>query len=174
MKRIIFLLMTSAIVFTGCKQGNDTITDKVVYNENDYEFFGEKFELLDQIKDKEYISKQYQELKKGDTLQVAFLSDIKEVCQKKGCWMSLGLSQDKNSFVKFKDYGFFAPMNASGHRAIVSGKAFVSIIEVDELKHYAKDAGKSEQEIAEITEPKVIYSFLADGIAIEKEKEVVK
>ncbi|MTG97612.1 DUF4920 domain-containing protein [Myroides sp. BIT-d1] len=174
MKKVFFLLITTTMVFTGCKKGSDMTANKVIYNQNDYEFFGEKFELLDQIKDKEYVTKLYQELREGDTLKVAFSSNIQQVCQKKGCWMSLELLDDKNSFVKFKNYGFFAPMNASGHNAIVNGKAFVSIIEIDELKHYAKDAGKSEQEIAEIIEPKVIYSFLAEGIAIEKQQQIVQ
>ncbi|MCA4806966.1 DUF4920 domain-containing protein [Myroides odoratimimus] len=171
MKKIFFLLLTTAVVFTSCKENNQETVDKVVYNQEDYQFFGQEFELSDQVKDKEYMLAKYKDLKQGDTLKVAFFSDIQQVCQKKGCWMSLALDQDQASFVKFKDYGFFAPMNSSGHKAIVDGKAFVSIIPIDELKHYAKDAGKSQQEIDQITEDKVVYNFLADGIAIEKEKQ---
>ena len=37
---------------------------------------------------------------------------------------------------------------------------------VDELKHLAEDAGKSEAEIAKITEPKKEFKFLADGVVI--------
>jgi hypothetical protein len=50
----------------------------------------------------------------------------------------------------------------------VNGKAFVSIESVDELKHYAKDAGKSQVAIDSIIAPKTTYSFLADGVLIQE------
>ena len=56
--------------------------------------------------------KKFADLKEGDTLEVKFKSEINEVCQKKGCWMTLDLADDKEAFVKFKDYGFFVPKNA--------------------------------------------------------------
>ena len=56
--------------------------------------------------------KKYKTLKKGDSIAVKFQSNIKEVCKKKGCWMQMDLTDDKQSFVKFKDYGFFVPLNA--------------------------------------------------------------
>lgn len=171
MKKVFFMLLTTAVFFASCKESTKQTEDKVVYNQLDYQFFGQEFEFSDNIKDKEFMLEKYQKLKQGDTLEVAFLSDIKQVCQKKGCWMSLSLDEKQESFVKFQDYSFFAPMNASGYRAIVNGKAFVSIIPQDELKHYAKDAGKTQEEIDQITEDKVIYNFLAQGIAIEKEKQ---
>jgi hypothetical protein len=82
--------------------------------------------------------------------------------------MTLALADDKEVFVKFKDYGFFVPKNAQEKEVIVNGKAFVSIESVDVLKHYAKDAGKSQAAIDSITEPKVTYSFMADGVLIAK------
>ncbi|HPG48338.1 MAG TPA: DUF4920 domain-containing protein, partial [Petrotogaceae bacterium] len=81
-------------------------------------------------------------VKKGDTLVVQFESNIKSVCKKKGCWMNMELKGDDKSFVKFKDYGFFVPLNADNSDAIVNGKAFVDVESVEELRHYAKDAGK--------------------------------
>jgi ribosomal protein L4 len=45
---------------------------------------------------------------------------------------------------------------------------FVDVVSVDELKHYAKDGGKSAAEIAKITKPEVTYSFLATGVYIRK------
>lgn len=112
--------------------------------------------------------KKYKGLKPGDTLDVKFKSKIKEVCQKKGCWMSLELPDGKESFVRFKDYGFFVPLNAGSQEAVVEGKAFVSEISVAELKHYAKDGGKSQSEIDAITEPKTTYGFQADGVLIAR------
>ena len=107
-------------------------------------------------------------MKKGDSITVKFITKINSVCKKKGCWMKLDLGNGESAFVKFKDYGFFVPKNAQDKDVIVNGKAFVSIESVDVLKHYAKDAGKSQAAIDSITEPKVTYSFMADGVLIAK------
>ena len=69
-------------------------------------------------------------------------------------------------FVKFKDYGFFMPLDLSGKTVVMHGNAFVEETSVDELKHLAEDAGKSEDEIAKITAPKKEFKFLADGVVI--------
>lgn len=132
-----------------------------------YQSFGDKI-TADNAITKAQMLKKYSTLKPGDTITVKFKTDIKEVCQKKGCWMSLDLTQGKESFVKFKDYGFFVPLNAGGQEAIVHGKAFVSEISVAQLKHYAKDGGKSEAEIAKITKPEFKYGFMADGVLISE------
>ena len=77
----------------------------------DYASFGDKI-LADKAITKEEMLKKYRSLKPGDTLAVKFRSKINDVCQKKGCWMSLELPGGKESFVKFKDYAFFVPLNA--------------------------------------------------------------
>jgi len=74
---------------------------------------------------------------------------------------------DEKVFVKFKDYGFFMPLNAKNEEVIVNGKAFLSVESVDELKHYAKDAGKSQAAIDSIQSPITTYAFLADGVLIK-------
>lgn len=133
----------------------------------EYASFGSKFKENKALT-KEEMLKKYKSMKKGDTLAVQFKSKIKDVCKKKGCWMSMDLANEKESFVRFKDYGFFVPLNADNSNAIVTGRAYLDVITVDELKHYAKDGGKSEEEIAKITEPKITYAFQADGVLIEK------
>ncbi|MFD2600899.1 DUF4920 domain-containing protein [Flavobacterium suzhouense] len=133
----------------------------------DYASFGDKI-LADKAISKEEMIKKYKSLKPGDTVNVKFKSKINAVCQKKGCWMSMALPGGKESFVKFKDYAFFVPLNATDQEAIVSGKAFVSETSVAQLRHYAKDGGESDEAIAKITEPKIEYKFMADGVLISK------
>jgi len=70
--------------------------------------------------------------------------------------------------VKFKDYGFFVPKDIDGEEVIINGKAFVNEVSVEEQRHYAKDAGQSEEEIAAITKPKKTYSFEADGVLLKQ------
>lgn len=132
-----------------------------------YAAFGDKI-IADKALTKEQMYSKYKNLKAGDTVAVKFKTKIKDVCQKKGCWMSLQLPDEKDSFVKFKDYAFFVPLNAGGQDAIVSGKAFVSEISVAQLRHYAKDGGKSEAEINKINQPETTYGFLADGVLISR------
>lgn len=141
--------------------------DDATANDDLYASFGDEIDANEALTNKEMFAK-YKSLKPGDTVNVKFRAHINDVCQKKGCWMSLGLEDENESFVKFKDYAFFVPLNAAGQDAVVSGKAFVSEISVNELRHYAKDGGKSEAEIAKITEPEITYGFMADGVLITK------
>jgi hypothetical protein len=133
----------------------------------DYATFGDKI-LAEKALTKEQMMQKYKGLKAGDTVAIKFKSKIKEVCSKKGCWMTLELPGGKESFVKFKDYAFFVPLNAADQEAIVSGKAFVSETSVAQLRHYAEDGGESAEAIAKITQPKVEYKFMADGVLISK------
>jgi hypothetical protein len=110
----------------------------------------------------------YSKMNVGDTINVKFKSTIKEVCQNKGCWMKLDLGNQKETFVKFKDYAFFMPKDSKNDEVIVNGKAFVSLESVEDQKHYAGDAGKSQAEIDKIVAPKKVYSFTADGVLIKK------
>jgi len=132
-----------------------------------YASFGAKMASRNAL-GKEDMLKKYQSLKAGDTVSVQFKSVIKEVCKKKGCWMSMALPNDKEAFVKFKDYGFFVPLNADNSEAIVSGRAYIDVVSVAELQHFAKDGGKSEDEIKKIIAPKVTYAFQADGVLIKE------
>ncbi len=163
MKKINYVLVMLLLI------GTSMIAQKKApsFNSSDYASFGAKFKV-NRVYNQAEMMKKYKQLKKGDTIVVQFESTIKSVCKKKGCWMKLALKGDESSFVKFKDYAFFVPLNADNSDAIVSGKAFVDIESVEELRHYAKDAGKSAEEIAKITKPEVTYAFLADGVYIKK------
>lgn len=165
------LLVVVAFILIGVNVNAQQTTKKskkqTTLNSNDYASFGDKFEL-NKVLTKEQMFKKYKSLKKGDSISVKFKTSIGEVCKKKGCWMKLNLGNDEAAFVKFKDYGFFVPLNADGSEVIVNGVAFVDVVSVNELKHYAKDAGKSQAEINAITKPEITYSFTATGVYIKK------
>jgi hypothetical protein len=112
----------------------------------------------------------FKSLKEGDTIKTKFVSEIKEVCSKKGCWMKLFLSKDLETMVRFKDYAFFMPLDSQGKKVILNGKAFVKITTVAELQHYAEDAGKSKEEVAKITLSKKEFAFEANGVLLKKNK----
>ena len=70
--------------------------------------------------------------------------------------------------VQFKDYGFFVPTNSKGREVIISGKAFLKETGIKELQHYARDAGKDEDEIAKITASKKEIFIEASGVLMKK------
>ena len=109
----------------------------------------------------------------SDTMTVQVAGTVESVCQMKGCWMNITAERDdaEQMMVKFKDYGFFMPMDISGREVVMNGIAYYETTPVDELRHYAEDAGKSAEEIAAITEPKKELKFLADGVILVEEKE---
>ncbi|CAM1352970.1 DUF4920 domain-containing protein [Tenacibaculum ascidiaceicola] len=170
MKRLLVFAMVLSIAFISCKvvkKNGTSDVNSAKEQKVEYASFGEEISDADAISAEEMRTK-FKNLKKGDTLNIKFTSTINEVCKKKGCWMKLDLGEEQESMVRFKDYGFFMPLNADNKEVIVNGKAFVTEISVDELQHYAKDAGKSEEEIAKITEPKYTYAFEADGVLMKK------
>lgn len=160
----VFILLVSIVLLVGCKEVKKTEKNQ----ETPYLSFGEKITEDNSIS-KEEMAKKFNNLKEGDTIAVKFASNVNSVCKKKGCWMKLDLGNDKESMVRFKDYGFFVPLDADKKDVIVEGRAFVTKISVDQLQHYAKDAGKTEEEITKITEPEFTYAFEADGVLLKNE-----
>ncbi|OGX87007.1 DUF4920 domain-containing protein [Hymenobacter glacialis] len=101
-----------------------------------------------------------------DSAQVKLVGKAKAVCQAKGCWMTLPTADGKEMRVRFRDYAFFVPKDLSGRTVVVSGWAHRSTVPKADLQHYAKDAGKSGQEIAAITRDEQQLTFMADGVLV--------
>jgi hypothetical protein len=102
-----------------------------------------------------------------DSAQVKLVGKASAVCQAKGCWMTLPTADGKQMRVRFRDYAFFVPKDLSGHDVVVSGWAHRTTTSVADQQHYLRDAGKPEQEIAAITQPKQEVSFMADGVLVQ-------
>lgn len=167
MKKILLFMAISLVMFS-CKNEAKTTENEVeeVKQEIAYATFGMEINDADALTS-ERMMEHYKTMKAGDTINSKMKGKIKEVCSAKGCWMKLDVGGENEVMVKFKDYGFFMPLNAEGD-VVINGKAFVSETSVDELRHYAEDAGKSKEEIAAITEPKRTYSFEADGVLLKQ------
>jgi uncharacterized lipoprotein NlpE involved in copper resistance len=171
MKKVICLLALTAFVM-GCKNNSENQPEEtaVVAMESmaNYQSFGESITDKDVLSQEEMLLK-YDQLKLGDTVALKFTSKVNSVCQAKGCWMRLDLGEHE-SFVKFKDYGFFMPKDIAGQEVIVEGKAFVEETSVEDLKHFAMDAGKPQEEIDAITEPELTYAFISSGVLIPEKQ----
>lgn len=112
-------------------------------------------------------------LKSQDSMFCAISGYVTSVCQNKGCWMVLSENPSDSTgfFVKFKDYGFFVPLDFAGSKVTIRGKAFKEITSVDELRHYAEDEGKSKEEIEAIITPTEEMKFMADGVVVIEPKK---
>lgn len=93
---------------------------------------------------------------------------VKEVCPKKGCWISVKMNDSTDVFVKMKGYSFFVPLDLVGKTVVLDGTVKILETSVDELKHYAEDAKKSQAEIDAIKEPKREIRYTASGIVVVK------
>lgn len=108
-------------------------------------------------------------VKGKEAVDVKITAKVVDVCPKKGCWISLEIpGQEAKVFVKMKDYAFFVPLELIGKNVVIDGQAKLIKTSVDELKHYAEDAKKSQEEIDAITEPKEEIRITANGIVVIK------
>ena len=80
--------------------------------------------------------------------------------------MKIEKSNGDKMMVKFKDYGFFMPKDIMGKEVVLDGEVVEKEVSVKQLQHYAKDAGKSEEEIKKIKEPKKELQFIAKGVLV--------
>ena len=103
-----------------------------------------------------------------EAMKMKLKGEIDEVCQMKGCWMTVVTGDGQTIRVTFKDYDFFVPKDAAGKKTVIEGEAKMETVDVATLKHYAEDAGKSAEEIAAITGPETKLTFVASGVEIEK------
>lgn len=151
-----FLLCFAAATFiVACAQNTPTTTTKQ---------FGAAVTAENAVPYDEMLAK----MGTADSMNIKVTGLVKEVCQKKGCWMTL-VSDKPGSpemRVTFKDYAFFMPKDIAGKHVVIEGVAFVETISVEMLRHYAEDANKSPEEIAAITEPQKEISFEAAGVLI--------
>ena len=151
-----------ALCLFGCKS-----EPKVEYQANDNVLsnHGEDFEMSSVMSYDDLLIK----MASVDSIETIVEGNVESVCQKKGCWMNVKSDNtDKQMFVKFKDYGFFMPLDLKGGKVVMKGKAFREVTSVDELRHYAEDEGLSKEEVLAINEPREELKFLASGVKIIK------
>lgn len=161
-----------ALCLSACQSGN-TATEAEAVTEATTDLvtagvagtFGAAF-TAEQVVPANQLLTSYEPAALADTVMTTLRGTVNEVCQAKGCWMTIAAGEEEEMMVKFKDYGFFMPKDISGREVVMHGKAFYQVTPVDELRHYAEDAGKSAEEIALIVDPKRELHFLADGVQL--------
>ncbi|MFN4082285.1 MAG: DUF4920 domain-containing protein [Bacteroidia bacterium] len=167
MKKILASLYVIAIFAScGSNENNQNKKSKVEAAGMDtvgMEYFGEKINHENTMS----LAQLKKEMEGKTEMNVKLLAKVDEVCQKKGCWMNLTDGEGNSIRVTFKDYGFFMPLDAAGRLAIVEGIAKIEETSIEDLKEYAKDAGKTKEEIDAITEPEKELVFEASGVILK-------
>ena len=154
MRILLSLLCASLLLACGTRRA-DTPT----------ETFGATFEATEVLPAKELLTT-YSAAELSDTVHTTLRGRVNEVCQAKGCWMTLAAGGGEEMMVKFRDYGFFVPKDISEREVILRGLAYYQVTSVEELRHYAEDAGLSAEEVARIDTPRRELRFLADGVQL--------
>ena len=162
--KIFIPLIVLTVSLISCKQKAQPAQAPIQVDSTVYQVYGTVLDAHSVLPINDLMDS-FSTMKKTDTLFAKVQGRIKEVCSKKGCWMTLDLGGEKDLMVRFKDYGFFMPLDAKGE-VIINGYATISEVSVEELRHYAEDAGATEQEIEAIVEPELTYSFEADGVLL--------
>src|SRR5690606_13784621 len=162
------LFFAIIIMIVACNSTTKNSEEKDATQEVAYLSVGDSI-TADNAISKEEMAKLYESIEITDTIEAKFVSTVNAVCQRKGCWMRLDLGEGREAQIKFKDYGFFVPMNLSGEEVVVEGKAYISVLTEHEKKYYATDEGKSQEEIDQITVDTKTMLFEAHGVLIKEE-----
>lgn len=175
MNRLLFAGLTVGLLAVNfsCQRSTEATTESDMVTDSKEAMpktFGADFAAAETLVADQLLAS-YESSQLEDTVRTTLRGTVNAVCQKKGCWMTIAAGKDTEMMVKFKDYGFFVPLDISGREVVMHGKAYYQVTPVDELRHYAEDAGKSAEEVAGITEDKRELHFLADGVKLLAEKE---
>ena len=161
MKNVFFaLIMILIIAACGNNQASNT-ADATATTATD-QFYGEKITPDAALTFNELLNKMDQ----ADSLETKVTGTVESVCKKKGCWVNIVSDDGREMFVKFKDYGFFLPLDCEGRKVVMEGKAFREVTSVADLQHLAEDGGASKEEMEKITEPKEELKFMASGVVL--------
>lgn len=161
--KYINILFLSTIILFSCNQPAPAIDVKSADGETTFQSFGKEISEEGAVSSSEIFTK----LETEDSIFVKVNTSVNSVCKAKGCWMTVPLNDETEMRVKFKDYDFFVPLNCEDRSTIIEGWAYKNELSVATLQHYAADGGATEEEIAEITEPEVEYTFMADGVLMK-------
>ncbi len=166
MKRLLYFSITAAVLFACNDASKKAGSDETSEETTEQTIEGRYGDTTWSVDDTYDLSSFLFILGDRDSLDATITGEIKSVCQAKGCWMKMDM-EGMEIFVKFRDYGYFVPMNSTGHMATIKGTMYQDSISVNELQEIARDAEKTDEEIAAIDEPEFKYSFIADGVIIE-------
>lgn len=166
MKKLLLLSGVAAVLFfASCAGGEETAPEPTTAETVEtMSYFGDTITAEGALTPAELVAKLGDNASYSGKVETV----INSCCKKKGCWMRVDLGDGKEMKVTFKDYGFFVPLESAGKPVIMQGEAYYDTLSIEELKHYAEDAGKTEAEIEAINAPEPVLAFEATGVIIKE------
>lgn len=161
MRNVLYFLLPAVFLLSCSNTGSKPAEEN--QSAPELEVYGDKINPANSISGDQL----YTMMQEKDSVWVTLKSKIVANCQKSGCWMDLDLGSNQVIKVSFKDYAFVIPIESAGKTATVEGFAKKELISVELLKHWAEDAGKTQEEIDAITQEEYIYTFEAKGVILE-------
>ncbi|WP_417763315.1 DUF4920 domain-containing protein [Shewanella sp.] len=102
--------------------------------------------------------------------QVTIKGVVTNVCEKRGCWMTVKSDQRfQELFIKVRDGDMVFPMSARGSEAIVTGKLSAVPLSLEQSRAYLADEAKKQGkdfDVASVTEPVNFYQLAPSGVKI--------
>jgi hypothetical protein len=152
--------LAASILLVSCAQNP---TEEAVV----YDYFGDSSLIASEVLTGVQV---LEALESSDSVWVTFEAPIQAVCQTKGCWMEVALDSNVTGLVRFKDYAFFVPMDASGELARIAGSVQKKELSVEWLQEQARDANEPDSVVAAITKPEVRLTIKASGVALPQKE----
>ena len=159
---LLALFLSLVFIFPACSSETEGPAPAPDAETADLSHFGEAFTPADYM----YVVDMLPLVTEEESSPMQVKGEVMEVCQSKGCWLTLQTESDITVRVTFKDYEFFVPKDIAGRQVILEGVAWLDEVSVAHQQHYAEDAGESEEAIEAITEPRMSYYFEATGVIL--------
>ena len=99
--------------------------------------------------------------------QIVVTGFVQKACKKKGCWMEMSASADKNQQgcrITFKNYGFFVPKDSAGATAKLEGTIEIKKLDKAAVTHLESDGATFNKKEADGTAHEV--RIVATGVEL--------
>lgn len=106
-------------------------------------------------------------LQNEDSLSLKLTGEVVKVCQHSGCWLDIKVNDSATMHITFSDPEKTIPKDSKGRKAVIEGIAYKELISVKTLKNYAREEGKTQEEVDQITKPAYEYNFVATEILLK-------
>ncbi|MEW5979847.1 MAG: DUF4920 domain-containing protein [Acidobacteriota bacterium] len=117
-----------------------------------------------QLKDPVPIQDVARQLEKYKGRRILISGTVRDVCQNKGCWMTLqGVEPPVR--ITFEGYRFFVPRDSRGKKIIAEGILKKETISEETARHLAAESGRIESP-EDVKGPQQVLRFVATGVEI--------
>ncbi len=149
------LMIAILLVYVGCSTGEKTPDDQLTHYGNDF-----TIESTIRVSDAVDLIDEY------DSAQLAVTGTISDVCQSKGCWMTVK-DNGKTVRVRFVDYSFFVPRESSGKEVRIEGTLKKQIVSEEVARHWAEESSDPDLNPDDIHGDQEMIMMTATAVAIK-------